>query len=115
MGEARITRAPSKPLLMSPPDKAQLSRFPSPPELEWSAADSGNLSFLVEWQFGQPGQADSWSPSVLTFVEIANKDGPLRATAPFGIGRQPHRWRIWALNLAGAISISDWRTIDFTN
>ncbi len=112
---------PPKPVLVSPPDGAQLPRFPSKPEIRWQASGSprefenGKVSFLVESQFTANGQTPPWSPSYLQFVEPSRGKIPLGVVAPFGVGKQPHRWRIWALDQAGTISISDWRTIEFIN
>lgn len=35
--------------------------------------------------------------------------------APFGVGRQPHRWRIWAVSARGDVARSEWRTLFYTN
>ena len=115
--DAKITTAPTetmppKAILVSPPDKAKLPRSPTLPEIQWTVASGDRLSFLVESQFSYEG---NWEPSKLGFAEIQKKTQPLTVTAPFGVGAQPHRWRIWVLNPDGGISVSDWREIYFTN
>jgi hypothetical protein len=115
MTSIRKLPAPPTADLVGPPDKARLPRFPSRPTIEWRVASNTRLSFLVESQFGQPGHEESWSPSALQFVEMPGNQRTFAIMAPFGVGMQPHRWRIWTLNPSGGISISNWREIDFTN
>jgi len=107
--------APPKADLVGPRDKASFPRFPIGPTIEWTVASGTGLSFIVESQFGQPGDKESWSQSYLKFVDVPETQQAFAITAPFGVGAQPHRWRIWTLNQSGSISISDWREIDFTN
>jgi hypothetical protein len=107
--------APPKADLVGPRDKASFPRFPIGPTIEWTVASGTGLSFIVESQFGQPGDKESWSQSYLKFVDVPETQQAFAITAPFGVGAQPHRWRIWTLNQSGGISISDWREIDFTN
>jgi hypothetical protein len=115
MTSDRKSPPPPKADLVSPPDKARLPRFPTRPTIEWTVVSSTGLSFIVESEFGQPGVEESWSKSALWFVEVPGNHQTFATTAPFGVGMQPHRWRIWTLNPSGGISISDWREIDFTN
>jgi hypothetical protein len=114
MTSDRKSSLPPKAELVSPPDKARLPRFPAP-TIEWKVASSTGLSFILQSQFGQRGDRESWSQGRLDFVDVPEKEQAFAITAPFGVGAQPHRWRIWTLNPSGGISISDWREIDFTN
>jgi hypothetical protein len=114
MASDRKSPLPPKADLVSPPDKARLRRFPAP-TIEWKVASSPGLSFIVESQFGQSGDKESWSQSYLKFVDVPENQQAFAIVAPFGVGAQPHRWRIWTLNPSGGISVSDWREIDFTN
>jgi hypothetical protein len=114
MASDRKSPLPLKADLVSPPDKARLPRFPAP-TIEWKVASSPGLSFIVESQFGQSGDKESWSQSYLKFVDVPENQQAFAIVAPFGVGAQPHRWRIWTLNPSGGISVSDWREIDFTN
>jgi hypothetical protein len=115
MTSDRELPAPPTADLVAPPDKARLPRFPARPTIEWRVASNTDLSFLAESQFGQPGKEDSWSQSALQFVEPPRNQQTFAITAPFGVGMQPHRWRIWTLDSSGGICISNWREIDFTN
>ena len=99
--------------LISPVDHAQIRRWP-PGDLEWAALDQLPAAYVIEYQFGQTGR-ELWSPSWIWVVSPTH-GGPLQnMKIPFGIGVQPHRWRVWAIGGTGVVSTSDWRTIDFTN
>jgi hypothetical protein len=99
--------------LLNPVDHAQIPRYP-PFRLEWEALGSRARAYVVESQFGDEGPED-WSLSSIRLVRAIPGQTSITMTRPFGVGRQPHRWRIWAISGTGAVSISDWRTIDFTN
>jgi len=113
MTSERGWAVPARADLVGPPDKARLPRFPTRPTIEWTVANSANLSFLVEVQVKNDG--GDWWGDALSFVEPSRVQNGFAVTAPFGVGMQPHRWRIWTLNPSGGIAISDWREIDFTN
>jgi hypothetical protein len=99
--------------LLAPTDHAQLVRFPRP-DLEWAPVDPHLAAYTIESQYGQPGR-EYWSASAIKVVSPVPGEAPLRTQMPFGVGRQPHRWRIWAIGRSGTVSTSDWREIDFTN
>ena len=99
--------------LVSPVDHARITRFPKG-ELEWKPLDPLPAAYVVEYQFGQPGE-DWWSPSWITVVPPTRGESLIRLEIPFGVGMQPHRWRVWAISGTGVVSTSDWRTVDFTN
>lgn len=99
--------------LLAPADHASLPRFPAG-ELQWEGAESRSVSYLVESQFSNPGQAN-WSLSRVALLSPRRPTPVISAQIPFGVGKQPHRWRLWAISPTGDVSLSDWRTIDFTN
>jgi len=84
--------------------------------LSWVAP--GAAFCLVEWQYGQPKGAD-WEGSGFAFVRRSADDiesaPPIKMRAPFGVGHQPHRWRIWAINRRGDVARSPWRVLFYTN
>ena len=102
-------------VLVDPPDHAVLPRFPERPEIAWRSEAPDTASFIVEWQFSQPGVEGDWSISTLVFVEAPRTTQPFRQRAPFGVGAQPHRWRVWTLGRSGAVSVSSWRTLCYSN
>ncbi len=73
---------------------------------------------LVEWQYGQ-GTGKDWQGSGFLFVaandEPHSDPASITIRAPFGVGRQPHRWRIWAVSARGDVARSEWRTLFYTN
>jgi len=110
---------PEPPSITAPDDGASASRMPpdTRPMISWT--HRGAAFFLVEWQFGMPGGKD-WEGSGFAFVPAkaaATRGGQASITmrAPFGVGKQPHRWRIWAVSDRGDVARSGWRTILFTN
>ena len=111
-GDAGIER----PQLLAPPDEAKARRFTERPDIEWSSSREGLLAYLVESQAWFPRSA-RWSHSGVRLVRRTEGGGEGRAKmqAPFGVGRQPHRWRVWAVARTGDVSISEWRTINYTN
>ena len=99
--------------LISPADHARIPRYPRG-ELEWKPLDLSPAEYVVEHQFGQPGQ-DLWSSSSILPISPSRGESLIRMQIPFGVGQQPHRWRVWAISKTGDVSMSDWRTVDFTN
>jgi hypothetical protein len=106
---------PPSAVLVSPPDRAVLSRWPERPEIAWQSEALADSTFIVESQFWDPADEGNWSVSHLTFADMSRGDQPFRQRAPFGVGKQPHRWRIWTLVPSGAVSVSSWRTVLFSN
>ena len=77
----------------------------------------GAAFFLIEWQFGTPDGKD-WEGSGFAFVPKAgthSDQASIAMRAPFGVGRQPHRWRVWAVSDRGDVAGSGWRTLFYTN
>ena len=99
--------------LVSPVDHARITRFPNG-ELEWKPLDPLPAAYVLEYQLGQ-SLPDSWSHSSIVVVSPGRGESPIRIESPLGAGHQPHRWRVWAISGTGVVSISDWRTVDFTN
>jgi len=109
---------PRQPIIMTPDDGATAARMPPAvrPMLSWKTRDAAFS--LVEWQFGQRTGED-WQGSGFAFVpanaDSRNDQASLRIRAPFGVGRQPHRWRIWVVGARGDMARSEWRTLFYTN
>jgi hypothetical protein len=106
---------PPAAVLIDPPDHAVLPRFPERPDITWRSEASADASFIVESQFANPRDEANWSESYLTFAEISRAAQPYKEQAPFGVGAQPHRWRIWTLGRSGGVSVSRWRTLIYSN
>ena len=78
----------------------------------------GAAFFLIEWQFGQRNGND-WEGSGFAFVPAKagtpSDQASIAMQAPFGVGQQPHRWRVWAVSDRGDVARSGWRTLFYTN
>ena len=99
--------------LLRPGNYARMNRFP-PGDLEWTTVDAHIAAYVLEWQMGQPG-GEIWLPREIRIIHPAPGKASIAITSPIGAGRQPHRWRIWAIGRTGVLSTSEWRIIDFTN
>src|SRR5215470_5276905 len=97
---------PPTAVLVDPPDRAVVERFPERPEIAWRSEAPAEAEFVVESQFANPGDETNWSVSNLTFVDMSRAVQPFKERAPFGVGAQPHRWRIWTLGRSGAVSVT---------
>jgi hypothetical protein len=101
-------------VLLSPADAASVARFPRQ-EIAFEEHSSADQLSAIESQFFIPG-SEEWSESHLAWVHpSAEAAGITRLSIPFGVGKQPHRWRVLIVNKAGIVSLSEWRTINFTN
>jgi len=106
------------PIVVAPEDGATASRMPpeTRPMVSWITR--GAAFCLIEWQFGQ-GTGEKWEGSGFAFVrngpETSRDGATVTMRAPFGVGRQPHRWRIWAIGERGDVSRSPWRSLFYTN
>ena len=104
------------PVVISPDDGVSATRMPaaSRPTITWRAP--GAALCLIESQFGQPWGGD-WQGSGFAIARSTAPDDPrtFAMQAPFGVGHQPHRWRIWAISNRGEVARSEWRTILYTN
>ena len=113
LSEVAPTAQLQVPVLVSPADRAEVPRFPTPPELAWRAAAPLPIGYLIESQL--EWERSKWADSVFDAVAARGTSGLVRLPAPFGTGAQPHRWRVWAIGQSGQVQISAWRTIIFTN
>lgn len=104
---------PGKPMLLSPVDHAKTTRWPAG-EIEWATVGPEVVGYVVESQYGQYGR-ELWSTSRIRVFPPQPGKSSIRIRTPFGVGMQPHRWRVWAISKTGIISTSEWRTIDFRN
>ena len=108
-----LSTKPLSPItILGPPDKARFDdRFNNRPILEWTSAGNGDVIYMVESQFEGKG----WSGSYFDVlpVQAANKE-TISVRASFGIGAQPHRWRVWAINGIGESFITNWREVHYT-
>jgi hypothetical protein len=106
------------PIITTPDDGATATRMPraSRPMVSWKSRDAAFS--LVEWQYGQ-GKGEDWEGSEFAFVPTdAGTYSDLASVAiqaPFGVGRQPHRFRIWVFSARGDVARSEWRTLFYTN
>jgi hypothetical protein len=106
------------PSINAPDDGTSATRMPptARPVLSWT--HRGAAFYLIEWQFGQPKGKD-WEGSGFVFVPAKTgtptDQASIATQAPFGVGRQPHRWRVWAVSDRGDVARSDWRTLFYTN
>ena len=107
------------PLITAPGDGASATRMPpaARPMISWE--HPGAAFLLIEWQFGMPG-AKNWEGSGFEFVAAKaagtqSERASFTMRAPFGVGRQPHRWRIWTVSDHGDVARSGWRTLFYTN
>jgi hypothetical protein len=106
---------PRVPELLAPLDGERQTRDPKE-FISWRQDVPRPVAYAVEWRFGMPnGDEASYSPSYLSIVAAIDFGETVRIPDPFGIGRQPHRWRIWAIGKDGQVAVSEWRTILFTN
>jgi hypothetical protein len=106
---------PDSPLLLSPSDGERETRDPKA-YLSWQQIVPRPAAYAVEWSFGMPsGDPASFTPSTISVFPAIDYGDVVRIPTPFGIGKQPHRWRIWAIGHDGQIALSEWRTVNFTN
>jgi hypothetical protein len=94
------------------PDGEKMPRFPKG-EIEFQIGGGRGVVQAVEAQFSD--MAGGWSVPGLVPVRQPVQDGTVKEPTPFGAGRQPHRWRVWSVGVGGELTISEWRTVDFTN
>jgi hypothetical protein len=106
------------PIIVTPDDGATAIRMPpaSRPMVSWKNRDAAFS--LIEWQYGQ-GVGEDWEGSGFAFVAANggthSDPASLTIRAPFGVGRQPHRWRIWVVSARGDVARSEWRTLFYRN
>jgi hypothetical protein len=104
-----------EPELVSPPDQARFDkRFPRSerPDIVWTSGGSNVVAYLVEAQFNF--KRSPWSSGSFRVYLGSRNEKTIKVKAEFGVGAQPHRWRVWAITEGGDARISDWRTIIYT-
>jgi len=121
-GDAHSALEP--PMLISPADGALFNRWPAEerPMLEWARASRSTVVYLVEAQFTNPprrGQTETlWASNGFTMAPSTSVNGltlSITIRASFGIGQQPHRWRVWAIDENGFTARSEWRVVNYVN
>ncbi len=111
-----------RPLLTEPTDNALLplpvSRHPT---LAWTFRGGSPVAFLVELQMNvmhtdapPPIDPRDLTDSFLQFVPVSPGQMSYQISAPFGVNAQPYRARIWALDAAGNVALSDWHAMYFS-
>jgi hypothetical protein len=106
---------PAPPTLLSPYDGEPQTRFPKQ-QISWRQNSIRPAAYVVESRFGvAEGGFVEYGPSTINFVDPAQYGDVVRMPMPFGVGMQPHRWRVWAIGKDGEVALSEWRTVDFTN
>jgi hypothetical protein len=107
--------SPAAPVLLAPHDGEPQTRFPKQ-DISWQQGSTRPAAYVVEVRVGQPGGADaSYGSSMIYFADPAQYGDVVQMPMPFGVGQQPHRWRVWAVGKDGQIALSEWRTVNFTN
>ena len=100
------------PTIVSPADGARLTRNPRP-NITWETCGTDEATYFVESRYSS---RRIWSESWLKRIDGVNTEGEtITIKAPFGIGSQPHRWRVWAISNNGQVTLSEWRTINYRN
>ena len=100
------------PELVSPPDHARFhQRFPRSerPDIEWTSDETSVVAYVVESQFNFA--KSPWSSGYFRVYPGNRNEKTIKVKAEFGVGAQPHRWRVWAITEGGEAQISSWRTI----
>jgi TIR domain-containing protein len=93
-----------------PPSGTESTRT-SKPSLtwEWDGDVRSIACYLLEAQFDS---GNEWSESNF---EVILPERNVEMVAPFGVGAQPHRWRVWTIDRKGAVGRSSWSTINYTD
>ena len=99
--------------LLAPADHVRIARYPRS-DIEWSPVDANLARMSLRANLVNLGANIGHRAQSKLFALIPYESS-IRMEMPFGAGKQPHRWRVWAIYKNGNISTSDWRVIDFTN
>jgi hypothetical protein len=111
-----VNVSPDKPLqnnlkIIGPPDGTESTRTSKPTlEWEWNGDVESIACYLLESQFDEG--SSNWSASHFKLI-LPEKN--VKLLTPFGVGAQPHRWKVWAIDKKGSIVRSSWSTINYTN
>jgi len=111
-GKQASTMANEALRVLAPVDGVSSTRD-AKPQLEWQwAGEPEHVAFyLLESQYGYRNE---WSLSHFTVVPRP-PSGNVRLVAPFGVGAQPHRWKVWGVGPGGAFTRTNWRIVNYTN
>ena len=112
---AANSTAPAAPILLAPYDGEPQARFPKE-DISWQQNATRPAAYVVESRAGvvRGGDVD-YGSSIITFVDPLQYGDIVRMPMPFGVGMQPHCWRVWAVDKDGEVAVSEWRTVQFTN
>jgi hypothetical protein len=114
IGGSRATiQVPPAITVIYPDDGQRMTRFPAG-ELVVRQDGATDAPALVEFQVQDPARK-TWTPSTIAWLRPIRPGSPTHILLPFGVGQQPHRWRMWSFGENGEVSLTTWRTIDFTN
>jgi hypothetical protein len=99
---------------LTPPEESGFFRFPEElkPVLEWTRASDGKVIYLLETQLKYSGK---WFQNRFKLIREPGDEATIKLRAPHTVGAQPHRSRVWAIDPAGDITVSDWRIINYRN
>lgn len=102
------------PLQLSPAENKVFDFFPRRTKLEWAAVE-GAVSYTVEVDYCRGSEADGKecvSPQPLNIRSNPSMSGLKDTSYEFNfIGKQPGRWRVWAIDREGREGFkSPWRT-----
>jgi hypothetical protein len=99
--------------ILNPLEGSISKRFPESekPDVVWTSAGVNAAFYLVDtqWSFGS-----TWSTSSFTVV-VSSPDKTTYVMKAIGVGMQPHRLRIWAVDREGNYSIGPWRRFNYSN
>jgi hypothetical protein len=70
--------------------------------LEWMSVGVDDIIYLVEWQFDGGGWSGRFD--VIPAEQTSDEN---HGRAEFGVGAQPHRWRVWAIDGIGECYITN--------
>lgn len=98
------------PLIISPSDGAKFPHYPSHSDFEWITSGELAVTYMVE---SKAEGFDLGIFHILESKEFESKD-VIKISAPFRVGTQLHRWRVWAIGPLGDAAVSEWRTIGYT-
>ena len=98
--------------VLAPADGVSTTRDAKPQlEWQWNSEPEQVAFYLLESQYGYRNE---WSSSHFTLVPRP-PSGNVSLVAPFGVGAQPHRWKVWAVGPGGAFTRTNWRIVNYTN
>lgn len=110
LAEGSSGALPNELKITGPADGIKSTRDSKPSlQWEWQGDATSIVIYLLESQFSSNSR---WFGSHFTSIQPQKN---INMIAPFGVGAQPHRWRVWAIDRNGSTVRSDWSTIVYTN